>query len=212
MNPQPLTKTRSSAGSWLRNRRHRTEALPIAEPGRIVQCSTDTFALSDIELPHVIDHVMAQVCGPFRLGVCGSERRLRSHTWRAVRRRCRGALNGGRFLRAFFFSVETFSTIGYVNIVPVGVLPNFLGVAESLTTLALFGIGTGLVFSRFARPVAALDTATRQSSHYKGITAFEFCVVNLRTNQLVNVQAEVMFSRFENHRRCGAAALLRSST
>jgi hypothetical protein len=46
-----------------------------------------------------------------------------------------GALNGGRFLRAFFFSVETFSMIGYGNIVPVGVLPNFLVVAESLSKI-----------------------------------------------------------------------------
>jgi inward rectifier potassium channel len=112
-----------------------------------------------------------------------------------------GALNGGRFLRAFFFSVETFSTIGYGNIVPVGVLPNFLVVAESLTTLALFGIGTGLVFSRFARPVAAIGYSERAViAPYKGITAFEFRVVNLRSNQLVNVQAEVIFSRFED---CG---------
>lgn len=112
-----------------------------------------------------------------------------------------GPINGGRFLRAFFFSVETFSTIGYGNIVPVGVAANMLVVVESITTLVMFGVGTGLLFSRFARPVAAIGYSERAViAPYKGITAFEFRVVNLRTNQLVNVQAEVLFSRFED---CG---------
>lgn len=112
-----------------------------------------------------------------------------------------GPINGGRFLRAFFFSVETFSTIGYGNIIPVGVTPNLLVVAESIMTIVVFGVGTGLVFSRFSRPVASIGYSERAIiAPYKGITAFEFRVVNLRTNQLVNVQAEVLFSRFED---CG---------
>ncbi len=112
-----------------------------------------------------------------------------------------GPVNGGRFLRAFFFSVETFSTIGYGNIIPVGLAPNLLVVAESIATLVIFGVGTGLVFSRFARPVAAIGYSEKAViAPYRGITAFEFRVVNLRSNQLVNVQAEVIFSRFEE---CG---------
>lgn len=112
-----------------------------------------------------------------------------------------GPMNGGRFLQAFFFSVETFSTIGYGNIVPVGLAPNLLVVAESITTLVIFGVGTGLVFSRFARPVAAIGYSEKAViAPYRGISAFEFRVVNLRSNQLVNVQAEVIFSRFED---CG---------
>src|SRR5512135_1467065 len=40
------------------------------------------------------------------------------------------------FWRAFFFSVETLSTIGYGNIVPVGLAPNVLVALEALTGLA----------------------------------------------------------------------------
>ncbi|MEP6906035.1 MAG: ion channel, partial [Gemmatimonadales bacterium] len=39
---------------------------------------------------------------------------------------------GGEFFRAFFFSVETFATIGYGNIVPVGIPANFLVTLEAL--------------------------------------------------------------------------------
>ncbi|HLH08265.1 MAG TPA: ion channel [Terriglobales bacterium] len=106
---------------------------------------------------------------------------------------------GGHFFHAFFFSVETFSTIGYGNIIPVGVAANVLVLAESICALIMFGVGTGLVFSRFARPVAAIGYSEKAViAPYRGITAFEFRVVNLRSNQLVNVQAEVIFSRFED--------------
>jgi inward rectifier potassium channel len=112
-----------------------------------------------------------------------------------------GPINGGRFLRAFFFSVETFSTIGYGNIIPVGVAANMLVVAESITTLVFFGVGTGLLFSRFARPVAAIGYSDKAViAPYKEITAFEFRVANERSNQLVNVRAQLIFSRFED---CG---------
>ena len=49
------------------------------------------------------------------------------------------------FLRAFFFSVETLSTIGYGNIVPTGVAANVVVTIEALAGLAGFAIVTGLL-------------------------------------------------------------------
>ena len=43
-----------------------------------------------------------------------------------------GLTFSNRFLEAFFFSVETFGTIGYGNIIPVGTTANFCVVAESI--------------------------------------------------------------------------------
>src|SRR5207244_7731208 len=42
---------------------------------------------------------------------------------------------GSAFAQAFFFSVETFATIGFGNIVPMGLLPNLVMTAESLAGL-----------------------------------------------------------------------------
>lgn len=114
----------------------------------------------------------------------------------------RDALTGDDLLgpgaRAFFFSVHTLATIGYGNIAPVTFAANLVVVAESIVGLLGLAVATGVVFARFSRPVADI----RYSAHaviapYRGGTAFEFRVVNGRRNQLINVTAVVMMSRFE---------------
>lgn len=58
----------------------------------------------------------------------------------------------GRVLRAYFFSVHTFSTIGYGNIVAVGPIANLFVVLEAFTSLVSVSLIAGCVFARFARP------------------------------------------------------------
>jgi inward rectifier potassium channel len=105
---------------------------------------------------------------------------------------------GGPFGRAFFFSVETLSTIGYGNIVPNGVAPHVVMTIEALIGLLVFALGTGLLFARFSRPTAAIVFSSRSVvAPYRGITAFMFRVTNGRTNQIVEIEAKVLFSRIE---------------
>ena len=58
------------------------------------------------------------------------------------------------FLRGFFFSVQTFATIGYGTIHPVGIIPNLLVTIESYYSMIITALITGIVFARFARPTA----------------------------------------------------------
>ena len=58
----------------------------------------------------------------------------------------------GRILRAYLFSVHTFSTIGYGNIVAVGPIANLCVVLEAFTSLVSVSLIAGCVFARFARP------------------------------------------------------------
>jgi inward rectifier potassium channel len=114
----------------------------------------------------------------------------------------RGALAGGDdlrpFARAFFFSVHTLATIGYGSIVPATTAANLVVTAESLTGLLGLAVATGVVFARFSRPVADIRYSTQAViAPYGAGTAFEFRVVNGRRNQLMNVSAVVMLSRFE---------------
>ncbi|MGB8768048.1 MAG: ion channel [Candidatus Korobacteraceae bacterium] len=102
------------------------------------------------------------------------------------------------FLRAFFFSVETISTIGYGNVVPTGLAANVVVTMEALAGLAGFAIVTGLLFARLSRPTAkVLFSRHAVIAPYQGVQAFEFRVANARSNELIQVSATVLLSRFE---------------
>ncbi len=119
-------------------------------------------------------------CGP---GALGSETAgMENHT----------------YLRAFFFSVQTLSTIGYGHVVPIGTAANALVTLESLVGLLGFAIVTGLLFARFSRPTAKmLFSRHAVIAPYQNITALEFRVANARSNELIEVSAKVLVSRFE---------------
>jgi inward rectifier potassium channel len=102
------------------------------------------------------------------------------------------------FARAFFFSVETSSTVGYGNLVVHGLAANLIMVAEVLFAVITFAVITGLVFARVARPVAQIVYSERAViAPYLDGKAFMFRVVNARTNQIIELKAKVIFSRFE---------------
>ena len=107
------------------------------------------------------------------------------------------ALKG--FARCFFFSIDTFATIGYGNITPNGLVANFLVAVEAIFGLLSVGLVAGLVYARFARPTASiLYSRHAVIAPYRGITAFMFRLVNRRQNELIEVNARVILSRFED--------------
>jgi inward rectifier potassium channel len=103
------------------------------------------------------------------------------------------------FLTGFFFSVQTFATIGYGTIHPVGVVTNLVVTVESYYSLLANALITGLVFARFARPTAKIVLSNiAVIAPYRDITGFMFRIVNGRNNQLIEVKAQVMVARFVN--------------
>jgi len=110
-----------------------------------------------------------------------------------------GNIQTSPFLRDFFFSIHSFATIGYGNIVPVGVMANLVVAFEALVGLLGFALAAGMVFARFSRPIADIVFSRNAIvAPYRGITGFEFRVVNARENQLIELHATVIFSRFES--------------
>jgi len=101
------------------------------------------------------------------------------------------------FMRAFFFSVQTFATIGYGTIHPVGIVPNLLVTIESYYSLLANALITGVVFARFARPTAKfIFSKVAVIAPYRGFTGLMFRMVNGRESQLIEVEAKMMFARF----------------
>ena len=100
-------------------------------------------------------------------------------------------------VRGFFFSVQTFATIGYGTIHPVGIVPNLLVTIESYYSLIANALITGVVFARFAKPTAKVkfsDIAV--VAPYRDIEGLMFRLVNGRNSQLLEVGAQVLFARF----------------
>ena len=66
------------------------------------------------------------------------------------------ALSGDEhsFARAFFFSVQTASTIGYGQVSPASLGANLLVTVQALVSLISFALVSGVVYARFSRPVA----------------------------------------------------------
>lgn len=99
----------------------------------------------------------------------------------------------GSFMNAFFFSAHTLTTVGYGNMWPVGFAANVVAATESLVGVLGFAIATGLMFGRFSRPSARFGFSENAIiSPYQSATALEFRVANRRTNDIINVDAQVM--------------------
>lgn len=60
------------------------------------------------------------------------------------------------FGEAFFFSCQTFTTVGYGRISPIGFLASSLSALEALIGLLSLAVVTGLLYGRFSRPKAFL--------------------------------------------------------
>ncbi|THF51417.1 Inward rectifier potassium channel Irk [Flavobacterium supellecticarium] len=61
-----------------------------------------------------------------------------------------------QFGQAFFFSAQTFTTVGYGHISPTGFMTSFVASVEALFGLLSFAIATGLFYGRFSKPKALI--------------------------------------------------------
>jgi inward rectifier potassium channel len=103
-----------------------------------------------------------------------------------------------RFLSAFFFSAQTFTTVGYGRISPEGFLTNLVAAFQALLGLMAFALATGLLFGRFSRPAARLAFSRQMVvAPYQSGASLQFRVANRRSNNLMEIEARMLVMTVE---------------
>ncbi|OMQ10090.1 ion channel [[Flexibacter] sp. ATCC 35103] len=98
-----------------------------------------------------------------------------------------------QFGQAYFFSAQTFTTVGYGHISPTGFLTSALSSAEALIGLLSFAIATGLFFGRFSKPTAFLKFADNALiSPYAEGKGLMIRVVPFKNTNFTDATAKVM--------------------
>lgn len=100
-----------------------------------------------------------------------------------------------KFLEAFFFSSQSFTTVGYGRISPVGTWTSSIAAFESLVGLMCLAIATGLFYGRFSKPKSKiLYSSNAVITPFKDVTAFMFRIANEQKSELIDVEVRLMFS------------------
>ncbi len=93
---------------------------------------------------------------------------------------------------AFFFSCQTFTTVGYGGIQPSGTIANVISSIETFTGWLGFALAAGLMYGRFSQPKAYLKFTTHAViAPYKEGKALMFRLAPHKNTILSNAQAKL---------------------
>lgn len=108
-----------------------------------------------------------------------------------------------RALGAFFFSVQTFTTVGYGSLAPMGIAANALAAFVALFGWIALAIVTGLFYARFARPTRMIAFSQNAiiAPYRDGLKSLQFRIANQRDTHLINLHARVVLTWLDDDRR-----------
>jgi inward rectifier potassium channel len=91
----------------------------------------------------------------------------------------------GSFADAFWFSVQTYATIGYGGMSPATTYAHVLVTLEAFVGMMAMALGTGIVFAKFSRPTARVAFSRNLVVHVRnGRPVLEFRLANQRRGTL----------------------------
>ena len=97
------------------------------------------------------------------------------------------------FFTAFFFSVQTFTTVGYGSIAPNGMGVDIVAMFEAFIGLMSFALATGVLYGRFSKPTTKIGFSENIIlTPFEGGIAMMFKMVNMRKNVLLKTKVNVM--------------------
>jgi inward rectifier potassium channel len=101
------------------------------------------------------------------------------------------------YQKAFFFSSQTLTTVGYGNIAPIGTMAGIIASLESFLGLLLFALISGLLYGRFSRPTAKVsfsENMLRSPYRKGGGHGLMFRMINPRRSELIETEAQVIIT------------------
>jgi len=99
------------------------------------------------------------------------------------------------FLQCFFFSNETFTTVGYGGLHPTGIATSFVASLEAFLGLMSFALATGTLYGRFSKPKPKIKFSTNAViAPFGEATAFQFVIANQRSSNIMELETIVNFS------------------
>ena len=97
-----------------------------------------------------------------------------------------------KFGEAYFFSAQTFTTVGYGRISPKGITTSTVAAFEALIGLLSFAIATGLFYGRFSKPKAYVRFSENAVlAPYNNGLAIMMRVAPFKNNNLLDAEAKV---------------------
>ncbi len=106
--------------------------------------------------------------------------------------------HGRSFWDAFCFSVQTMGTIGYGSMYPTSVAANVCMITESVTSLVVTALATGLIFAKFSRSTARVVFARHAViGPMDGVPTLMIRVGNERGNSILEATSRLVLIRTE---------------
>jgi inward rectifier potassium channel len=104
-----------------------------------------------------------------------------------------------KFYQVLFFSIQTYTTVGYGNISPLSFTAGLISSIESFFGLMSFAIATGSLYGRFSKPTAKIKYSPNAIiALFQDKKAFQFMVANFRNSNLMELEATVSISWIED--------------
>lgn len=104
-----------------------------------------------------------------------------------------------QFMYCFFFSAQSFTTVGYGGLHPISKVSNIVATMEAFIGVMTFAVATGTLFGRFSKPISRIKfSGNAIIAPFKDITGLQFMVANEMDTMLMDVEARVNLSWVED--------------
>ena len=103
------------------------------------------------------------------------------------------------YMESFYFSVQTFTTLGYGRLSPSGHMANLVAAVDAFTGMMTVALLTGLFFARFSKPKAyiAFSKQILIAPDRNGNKSLQFRIVHKVKDKIIDLEARVTMTWLE---------------